>query len=63
MLIREPELGYNMENKRAPRGGRALKSYYSGSYAIGHGERVKRNVDVEEDPTIAKVTFLDFSDF
>ena len=36
MLIREPELGYNTENKRVPRGGRARKFYYSGSYQTGH---------------------------
>ena len=36
MLIREPELGYNTENKRMPRGGRAKKFYYSGSYETGH---------------------------
>ena len=37
MLIREPELGYNTENKRVPRGGRARAFYYSGSYETGHG--------------------------
>ena len=28
MLIREPELEYNTENKRMPRGGRARAMYY-----------------------------------
>ena len=37
MLIREPEFGYNTENKRVPRGGRARAFYYSGSYETGHG--------------------------
>ena len=36
MLIREPELGYNTENKRMSRGGRARQFYYSGSYQTGH---------------------------
>ena len=31
MFIREPELAYNTENKRRPRGGRR----YSGSYVFG----------------------------
>ena len=39
MLIREPELGYNTENKRMPRGGRARKFYYSGSYETGHAPK------------------------
>ena len=37
MLIREPELGYNTENQRQPRGGRAVqRAFYSGSYHNGH---------------------------
>ena len=41
MLIREPELGYNTENKRLPRGGRARQlqqeeRLYDGSYTNGH---------------------------
>ena len=62
MLIREPELGYNTENKRVPRGGRALKAFYSGTYQTGHGTKSggrvlqKRDADVEEDPMIG-VTF------
>ena len=41
MLIREPELGYNTENKRLPRGGRARQlqqeeTLYDGSYTNGH---------------------------
>merc|ERR1719341_359646 len=37
MLIREPELEYNTENKRRPRGGRALPGeLYNGSYRKGY---------------------------
>ena len=36
MLMREPELGLNTENKRLPRGGRQL-SYCSVSYCCGCG--------------------------
>jgi len=38
MLIREPELGYNTENKRVPRKGRARQGY-EGSYSTGTGYR------------------------
>ena len=34
MLTREPELAYNTENKRMPRGGRRLKE--DDSYVTGH---------------------------
>merc|ERR1712209_286261 len=63
MLIREPELAYNTENKRRPRGGRR----YSGSYNIGSIKRPgqtipqyqRRDADEEhqaidhEDPEVA----------
>ena len=51
MLIREPELGYNTENKRVPRGGRA-RTFYKGSYKTGHASKdkvQKRVAELEED--------------
>merc|ERR1712179_678406 len=35
ILIREPELGYNKENLRVPRQGRARRPEYTGSYSVG----------------------------
>jgi len=35
ILIREPELGYNKENLRVPRQGRARRREYTGSYSVG----------------------------
>jgi len=40
LLIREPELGYNTENKRLPRGGRS-KDFYNGSYNTGHAAKLE----------------------
>ena len=51
MLIREPELGYNTDNKRVPRGGRA-RTFYKGSYKTGHASKdkvQKRVAELEED--------------
>jgi len=68
MLIREPELEYNTENKRRPRGGRALN--YGRGYRRGYGtgtgtgkeeSKTKRAAEKEgeENPMITEVT--DFS--
>ena len=65
MLIREPELEYNTENKRRPRGGRALPlELYNGSYRKGYktgSSTTKRAAEKEEeeDPVITEVA--DFS--
>jgi len=63
MLIREPELEYNTENKRRPRGGRALPlELYNGSYRKGYktgsGSSTKKRAaekEEEEDPVITEV--------
>merc|ERR1719341_1528293 len=53
MLIREPELEFNTENKRMPRGGRMLKEDYTNgqvTYTYGSGkpqQRRKRAADKE----------------
>ena len=63
MLIREPELEYNTENKRRPRGGRALPGeLYNGSYRKGYrtgsGSSTKKRAaekEEEEDLVITEV--------
>merc|ERR1712212_1469407 len=54
MLIREPELGYNTENSRLPRGGRA-RGAYTGSYKR-FKIKLKRSADDEgEEDTMIDV--------
>jgi len=52
MLIREPELGYNKDNKRVPRTGRILSRYYSGTYSIGHAPQRKKREAEDDDEVI-----------
>ena len=51
MLTREPELAYNTENKRMPRGGRARGGFYTGttSYAVGSIKPQKRDAEGTSD--------------
>jgi len=67
MLIREPELEYNTENKRRPRGGRARYTGEIHTYTNGKVEQSKEvqrykraaEKEEEEDPVITEVA--DFS--
>ena len=68
MLIREPELEYNTENKRRPRGGRAVNygtgTGYNGVVIVGGKEEKKKTKraaekEGEENPMITEVA--DFS--
>ena len=61
MLIREPELEYNTENKRRPRGGRARYTGETHNYTNGKVEEVKERYkraaekEEEEDLVITEV--------
>jgi len=64
LLIREPELGYNTENKRLPRGGRSKdfsyntgESYYNGHAAKVEAQRILEKRDAQEH-TEESVTIL-----
>merc|ERR1712106_731752 len=53
MLIREPELGYNKDNKRVPRTGRILgaRQQYTGSYSTGtyNGKDSRKKREAEDE--------------
>jgi len=52
MLIREPELEYNKENKRLPRGGRSRAMYYGKREAGDEEREVLDEVMIEENAEV-----------
>ena len=52
MLIREPELEYNTENKRMPRGGRARAMYYGKREAEAEEREALDELMIEENTKV-----------